>query len=49
MILCTRNPSIALDFEVDGIYYNITDSTNNIVEVTNFNPNRLGYRCIHRN
>ena len=34
MLLCCVGTATAHDFEVDGIYYNITDDTNKTIEVT---------------
>ena len=34
MLLCCVGTATAHDFEVDGIYYNITNDTNKTVEVT---------------
>ncbi|MBQ9077659.1 MAG: leucine-rich repeat domain-containing protein [Muribaculaceae bacterium] len=34
MSLCVALPTLAYDFEVDGIYYNVTDETAKTVEVT---------------
>ena len=34
LILCSSS-TWAYDFEIDGIYYNITDATNKTVKVTN--------------
>ena len=38
------NKSSAYDFEVNGIYYNITDSINKIVEVTHSGNDSIKYR-----
>lgn len=42
LLLCSITVS-AQDFEVDGIYYNITSSTNLTVEVTNKNGEIKSY------
>ena len=34
LLLCSVGTATAHDFEVNGIYYNITDDTNKTVEVT---------------
>ena len=43
ILLFPINKTFAYDFEVDGIYYNITDTENNIVEVTHSGNDAIKY------
>ena len=45
MLLCSMT-SLAYDFEVDGIYYNIIDLDSKTVEVTHNGKNNVFFRIV---